>query len=59
MEAVGKQAFHDAMNSVDTDRGPLMDKVYNGAVTGGHRVGDEETGSGRRDPSKSTSSENP
>lgn len=42
METVGKQAFEDAMNSVDTDRGPVLNAVYNGPVTEGHRTGDKE-----------------
>jgi hypothetical protein len=45
MEAVGKVAFHDAVKGVDTDRGPVMDAVYNGAVTEGHRMADgQKTG---------------
>ena len=56
MEAVGRAAYHDAVTSVDTDRGPVMDAVYNGPVTDGHRVGDEEKVAGERDPLKSTSS---
>jgi hypothetical protein len=59
METVGKQAFHDALTSVDTDRGPVLDAVYNGAVTEGHRVGDEEETHGDRDPVKSSSSSTP
>lgn len=59
MEAVGKQAFHDATTGTDTDRGPVMDEVYNGAVTEGHRVGDEEKIDEERDPHRSTSSKNP
>lgn len=42
IDAVGKQAYHDAMTGVDTDRGPVMDAVYNGAVTEGNRTGDAE-----------------
>lgn len=56
MEAVGRAAYHDVLTSEDTDRGPVMDKVYNGPVTGGHRVADEEKPSGERDPVNSTSS---
>lgn len=59
MEAVGRAAYHDAVTSVDTDRGPVMDAVYNGPVTDGHRVGDEEKVAGERDPLKSTSSRHP
>ena len=45
MEAVGKLAFQDAVKGVDTDRGPVMDAVYNGTVTEGHRMADgQETG---------------
>lgn len=40
MEKVGRLAYHDAVTSLDTDRGPLMDAVYNGAVIEGHRTGD-------------------
>ena len=56
MAGIGKLAHHDAETSVDTDRGPVLDAVYNGSVTEGHRVGDEETVAGERDPRKSTSS---
>jgi hypothetical protein len=56
MAAVGSAAYHDAVNSVDTDRGPVLDAVYNGSVTEGHRVNDDETVGGERDPLKSTSS---
>ena len=56
MDAIGKVAHHDAETGVDTDRGPVLDAVYNGAVTEGHRVGDEEDVKGERDPAKSTSS---
>lgn len=59
MEAIGKIAHHDAVSSQDTDRGPVLDAVYNKSVVEGHRVGDDEKVSGRRDPSKSTSSEDP
>lgn len=59
MGKVGRAAYHDAMTSVDTDRGPVLDALYNGPVTGGHRVGDEEEVRGKRDPMKSTSSKNP
>jgi len=59
MDAVGKLAHRDAETRVDTDRGPVLDAVYNGPVTGGQRVGDEETIKGQRDPAKSTSSKNP
>jgi len=59
MEHVGKAAYHDAVKSVDTDRGPVLDAVYNGSVTEGHRVADEEDVRGKRDPAKSTSSRNP
>lgn len=56
MDAIGKVAHHDAVSGVDTDRGPVLDAVYNGAVTEGHRVGDEEDVHGERDHAKSTSS---
>lgn len=56
MEGIGNLAHHDAVNSTDTDRGPVLDAVYNGAVTEGHRVGDDETVAGERDPAKSTAS---
>lgn len=59
MAPIGKAAYKDATTGVDTDRGPVLDTVYNGPVTGGHRVGDEEKVSGQRDPTKSTSSKNP
>lgn len=59
MDAVGKLAHRDAETSVDTDRGPVLDAVYNGPVTEGQRVGDEETVDGPRDPAKSTSSKTP
>lgn len=59
MEFIGKIAHHDAVEGVDTDRGPVMDAVYNGPVTDGHRVGDEEEVRGERDPTKSTSSRMP
>ena len=42
METDGKLAFQDAVAGVDTDRGPVMDAVYNKAVTEGHRVGDDQ-----------------
>ena len=42
MEAVGKLAYHDTLNAVDTDRGPVLDAVYNGPVTEGRRVADDE-----------------
>jgi len=57
--AIGKVAHHDAQTGVDTDRGPVMDAVYNGPVTQGHRTGDEESTAGPRDPKKSTSSRDP
>jgi len=59
MGAIGKLAHHDAETRADTDRGPVLDAVYNGAVTEGHRVGDEEKVDGERDHAKSTSSRNP
>ncbi|RYF48061.1 MAG: hypothetical protein EOO27_36190 [Comamonadaceae bacterium] len=59
MQDIGELAHQDAVNSKDTDRGPVLDAVYNGPVTGGHRVGDEEKVDGPRDPAKSTSSRNP
>lgn len=59
MEVVGRAAYYDATTSVDTDRGPVMDAVYNGSVTEGHRVGDDEKVRGERDPLKSTSSRHP
>ena len=42
IDEVGKQAYHDARTSVDTDRGPVLDAVYNGPVTEGKRTGDAE-----------------
>ncbi|MDM0032160.1 hypothetical protein QTI33_08425 [Variovorax sp. J22P271] len=59
MDVIGQLAHHDAVAGVDTDRGPVMDAVYNGPVTEGHRVGDEEKVHGERDPTKSTSSPTP
>jgi hypothetical protein len=59
MAEVGRVAYQDAVTSQDTDRGPVLDAVYNGPVTQGHRVGDEEEVRGERDPMKSTSSKNP
>ncbi|ADU36985.1 hypothetical protein Varpa_2791 [Variovorax paradoxus EPS] len=59
MAEVGQVAYQDAVTSQDTDRGPVLDAVYNGPVTQGHRVGDEEEVRGERDPMKSTSSKNP
>jgi hypothetical protein len=59
MEAVGKQAYQDAMNGVDTDRGPVLDAVYNGPVTGGHRVGDKEEARDDRHPSDPARSKHP
>ena len=37
MREIGKLAQHDAETSLDTDRGPVLDAVYNGAVTEGNR----------------------
>lgn len=59
MEVVGKHALHDVLTSVDTDRGPVLEATYDGPVTGGHLVGDEEHVRGERDPAKSTSSKMP
>lgn len=59
MEGLGRVAYHDAVTGEDTDRGPVLDAVYNGAVTQGHRVEDEEEVRGERDPMKSTSSNSP
>ncbi|MDM0009508.1 hypothetical protein QTI51_32400 [Variovorax sp. J22G73] len=59
MEGVGRAAYNDAVTKQDTDRGPVMDAVYNGPVTEGHRVGDDEEVRGERDPMKSTSSRHP
>ncbi|MBB1600420.1 hypothetical protein A9977_10245 [Variovorax sp. UMC13] len=59
MEMVGNQAYKDVTTSVDTDRGPVMDQVYNEAVTAGHKVTDEEQVKGERDPGNSTSSNSP
>lgn len=56
MGAIGRLAHHDAMTGVDTDRGPVLDAVYNGPVTEGHRMDDGEDVHGERDPAKSTSS---
>ena len=38
MQIVGKQAYHDTLTSVDTDRGPVLDAVYNDAVIEGRRA---------------------
>lgn len=59
MEVVGRAAYHDALTSEDTDRAPVMDAVYNGSVTGGHRTGDGETAHGTRNPSAPLSSKQP
>ena len=59
MAGIGKAAYHDAVTSEDTDRGPVMDAVYNGSVTQGRRMDDEEDVRGERDPMKSTSSKTP
>ena len=59
MEAIGQVAYHDAVTGEDTDRGPVLDAVYNGPVTQGHRVDDDEEIRGERDPMKSTSSKTP
>jgi len=58
MEGIGQIAYHDAVASEDTDRGPVLDAVYNGPVTEGRRVDDDEEVRGERDPMKSTSSKN-
>jgi hypothetical protein len=42
IDEVGKQAYLDTLNSVDTDRGPVMDAVYNGPVTEGNRTGNAQ-----------------
>lgn len=42
IDEVGKQAYLDTLNSVDTDRGPVLDAVYNGPVTEGKRTGNAE-----------------
>lgn len=59
MEAVGRAAYRDAVTGTDTDRGPVLDELYNGPITEGHRVGDDEKVAGERDPLKSTSSPRP
>lgn len=59
IQAIGKVAHHDAETSMDTDRGPVLDAVYNGPVTEGKRTNDDEDVHGRRDPAKSTSSHRP
>lgn len=59
MDAVGEIAFQDATGGVDTDRGPLLDAVYNESVIEGHRVSDDEAVHGERDRAKSTSSHRP
>lgn len=59
MKEVGEAAYHYVMTSEDTDRGPVLDAVYNGSVTQGHRVDDEERVGDKRNPTKSTSSNNP
>lgn len=56
MDAIGSLAFQDAVTGVDTDRGPVLDAVYNGPVTEGERTGDAENARGERDSAKSTSS---
>lgn len=56
-DALAQAAYADAAGSqTDTDRGPVTDQVYNESVVEGHRVGDDETVAGERDPKKSTSS---
>lgn len=52
MKAIGDLAYRDATTGVDTDRGPVMDAVYNGAVTEGHRIGGAEKSEGPRKPAK-------
>lgn len=42
IDEMGKQAYHDTLTSVDTDRGPVLDAVYNGPVTEGMRTGNAE-----------------
>lgn len=42
IDEVGRQAYLDTLHSVDTDRGPVLDAVYNGPVTGGERTGNAE-----------------
>ena len=42
IDEMGKQAYHDTLTSVDTDRGPVLDAVYNGPVTEGLRTGNAE-----------------
>jgi len=37
MSDIGKLAQHDAETSLDTDRGPVLDAVYNGSVAAGDR----------------------
>ncbi len=58
MKEVGRAAYHDAFTSEDTDRGPVLDAVYTGPVTQGHRVDDEERVRDKRNPMKPTSSNN-
>ncbi|MCZ2497979.1 hypothetical protein GN316_14530 [Xylophilus sp. Kf1] len=56
-DAVARAAFADATGpQQDTDRAPVTDRVYNGAVTEGKRTGDDENATGDRDPALSTSS---
>ncbi|MDR6890922.1 MULTISPECIES: hypothetical protein [Variovorax] len=42
MVGIGQAAYHDTLTSEDTDRGPVMDTVYNGPVTEGRCADDEE-----------------
>ena len=59
MGSIGQLAHKDAETAADTDRGPVLDAVYNGSVTEGHRMGDDEKVDGVRDPALSTSSRHP
>lgn len=56
---IGKASYIAAVTQVDTDRGPVMDAVYNGAITEGSRMTDSEDVNGPRDHKLSTSSRMP
>lgn len=53
MKKIGDLAYRDATTGMDTDRGPVMDAVYNGPVTEGDRIGGAEKSAGRRKRVKS------
>jgi len=49
MKKIGLLAHHDATTSVDTDRGPVLDAVYNDSVVEGHRMDDDKDVRGNGD----------